>query len=114
MDETLSSAMGAKRVPLWVMSCRRSDARMWSAFPLEIEAQSRFSDVGAAPTPDEKSEWNTRARVSYIAPRFEGDPKARLRLAHAVLAVAQDNVQSPESLKNAVLKVMALGIRRSA
>jgi hypothetical protein len=34
--------------------------------------------------------------------------KARLRLAHAVLAVAQENGQDSETLKNAALKMMAL------
>ena len=37
-----------------------------------------------------------------IAHRFDGDAqKARLRLAHAVLSVAQENGQSPETLKYA-------------
>jgi hypothetical protein len=44
-----------------------------------------------------------------IAHRFNGDvQKTRLRLAHAVLAVALDNGQSAETLKNAALKVTAL------
>jgi hypothetical protein len=44
-----------------------------------------------------------------IAHRFDGDDeKARVRLAHAVLAVAHDNGQNSATLKNAALKVMTL------
>ena len=47
---------------------------------------------------------------SEIARRFDGDAeKARLRLAHAMLAVAPENGQNPKTLKNAALKLMALG-----
>ena len=46
---------------------------------------------------------------SEIAHRFDGDAeKARLRLAHAMLAVAPENGQNPKTLKNAALKLMAL------
>jgi hypothetical protein len=46
---------------------------------------------------------------SEIAHRFDGDAeKARLQLAHAMLAVAPENGQNPKTLKNAALKLMAL------
>jgi hypothetical protein len=47
-----------------------------------------------------------------IAPNFGSDPRtvelARLRLAHAVLAVSDDNSRDPEALKDLALQVMAL------
>ncbi len=43
------------------------------------------------------------------AHRFDDDGEnARLRLAHAVLVVAQENGQNSKTLKYAALKVMAL------
>ena len=48
---------------------------------------------------------------SEISHHFEGDPQieeARVKLAHAVLAVADDGSRDVEALKKAALQVMAL------
>ncbi len=48
---------------------------------------------------------------SEIAHHFDGDPQieeARVKLAHAVLAVADDGSRDVETLKKAALRVMAL------
>ncbi len=49
------------------------------------------------------------ASISEHYPAHE--EKARLRLAHAVLAVAREDSQDPDRLKNDALQVMALAYR---
>jgi hypothetical protein len=52
---------------------------------------------------------------SQIAPQFDNNPQAieaaRVRLAHAVLAVADDNIRDSEVVKELALKAMALSDR---
>ena len=51
-----------------------------------------------------------------IASHFaeEDHPHARMRLAHALLAVAQEHSRDPQRLKRDALQVMALGYRDGA
>jgi hypothetical protein len=54
---------------------------------------------------------------SEIAHHFHGDPSiedARLRLAHAVLVVAREDINDAEKVKTDALQVMALAYRTRA
>ena len=49
--------------------------------------------------------------AGHFSPTGLQAQSARLKLAHAVLAVARDDSREPEELKNAALQIMAMNYR---